>query len=231
MKFIALIKNELRTAVPWILLALTAMVFVGGFIIYDEYTRQRDYPAAWNKEPGVEISLWELRHRSPISGVGPLLFFCSMGLGLVLGAMHFWMPFVTKTWAFTLHRSVSRLCIISAKMTAAAVGFLISLGLTWSAIFYHVYFSQMFSIPPTLAVYIEGWLFILYGMLVYLAVGVTAISTARWYTTKVFALGFVFLVICAAFLTGDYFWAVLTTAIAAAIFKLQLVYDFLTREF
>ena len=75
------------------------------------------------------------------------------------------------------------------------------------------------------------WLFILYGMFVYLAVGVTAISTARWYTTKVFALGFVFLVICAAFLTGDYFWAVLTTAIAAAIFKLQLVYDFLTREF
>ena len=89
----------------------------------------------------------------------------------------------------------------------------------------------MFPLPTTLAVYAEGWLFILYGMLVYLAMGLAAISRARWYTTKIFSLGFVFLVILLAFLTGDLFWAILIIALAAAIFKVQLVYGFLTREF
>jgi hypothetical protein len=231
MKFITLFRNELGTAAPWILLAVAVMVFVGAFLIYAEYTWQRDYADRWTINSGVEVDLSSFRNRSPLSGLGPWLFCSSMALGLVLGAVHFWMPFVTKTWAFTLHRSASRLSIVSAKMAAAAVAFLISLGLTWTVFFYHVYFSQMFSMPPEWGVYVEGWLFILYGMLVYLAAGLTAISTARWYTTKVFALGFVFLAICAAFLTGDLFWAILITAIAAVIFKLQLVYDFLTREF
>lgn len=231
MKFIALFRNELRTAGPGILLAIAVMVFVGGFIIYAEYMWLQEHSMGWYSEAGVEVSLSNLRHRSPLSGIGPLLFFSSMALGLALGAVHFWMPFVTKTWAFTLHRSVSRLSIVSAKMVAAAVAFLISLGLMWTIFFCYVHVYRVFSVPPVWEVYAEGWLFILYGMLVYLAMGVTAISTARWYTTKVFALGFVFLVICAAFITGDLFWAILVTAIAAAIFKLQLVYDFLTREF
>lgn len=231
MRFIALLKNELKTAAPWILLAIAVMVFVGGFIIYVEYMNRQVYPVPWHNEPGIEISLWSLRHSSPMSGLGPLLFFSSMGLGLVLGAVHFWMPFVTRTWAFTLHRSVSRLGIVSAKMTAAAFAFVISLGLTWTLLFCYVYFNRMFSVPPTLEVYVEGWLFILYGMLVYLATGLAAISTARWYTTKAFALGFVFLVICTSFLTGDISKAILIIIVAAAIFKLLLVYDFLTREF
>jgi ABC-type transport system involved in multi-copper enzyme maturation permease subunit len=231
MKFITLFRNELRTAAPWILLAIAVMVFVGGFVIYVEYMNRQVYPVPWHNEPGIEIRIGQLLHRSPLSGLGPWLFCSSMALGLVLGAVHFWMPFVTKTWAFTLHRSVSRLSIVSAKMTAAAVAFLISLGLIWTIFFCYVYFYQMFSVPPELGVYIEGWLFILYGMLVYLATGVAAISTARWYTTKVFALGFVFLVILLAFLTGDLFWAILTIAIGAAIFKVQLFYDFSTREF
>ena len=216
---------------PWVLLAVAAMIFVGGLIIYVEHQWQMDNPVRWHEEKGAALSMWSMRHRSPVSGVGPLLFTISMALGFVFRGLHFWMPFVTKTWAFTLHRSVSRLCIVSAKMTAAAAGFLISLGLTWTVLFCCVYFRRMFSIPPVWGVYIEGLLFILYGMLVYLATGVTAISAARWYTTKVFAIGFVTLVIIAAFLTGDVFWAILTSIIGAAILKVQLVYDFLTREF
>ena len=231
MKFIALVKNELRTAVPWILLAIAVMVLVGGFIIYDKYIWQQENFMRWHYGAGEQIDLGRLSCRSPMSGLGPWLFCSSIGLGLVLGTVHFLMPFVTKTWGFTLHRSASRLSIVSAKMLAATTAFVISLGLTWTFFFYFVHFNQMFPLPPTLAVYAEGWLFILYGMLVYLATGVAAISRARWYTTKIFSLGFVFLVILLAFLTGDLFWAILIIAIGAAIFKVQLVYDFLTREF
>jgi ABC-type transport system involved in multi-copper enzyme maturation permease subunit len=231
MKFIALLKNELRTIAPWMLLALAVMILLGALIIYVEYVNHRDHSGYWYNDPGKEVYFSALRHRSPVSALGPVLFFSSLGLGLVLGAVHFWMPFVTKTWSFTLHRSVTRLSIVSAKMTAAAVAFLISLALTWTAIFCYVHFYQMFSMPLSWSVYAEGWLFILYGMLVYLTTALAAISTARWYTTKVFALGFVFLVILAAFLSGKLLWAVLIIAVAAAIFKLQLVYGFLTREF
>ena len=78
MKFITLLKNELRTAVPWILLAIAAMVLVGGFIIYAEYMWQQENFMRWHYGAGEQIDLGRLSCRSPMSGLGPWLFFSSM---------------------------------------------------------------------------------------------------------------------------------------------------------
>ena len=97
MKFLTLFKNELRTASPWILLAVALMILLGGFMIYVEYTWQRERGDIWNENSGAEVHLSSFRQRSSMSAIGPLLFFASIGLGLVLGLIHFLMPFITKT--------------------------------------------------------------------------------------------------------------------------------------
>ncbi|MHC4337209.1 MAG: hypothetical protein ACYSTG_04565, partial [Planctomycetota bacterium] len=137
----------------------------------------------------------------------------------------------TRTWPFLLHRSVNRRVILNAKLTAATAAFIVSLGFAWTLLYRFVCRSEMFTVPPPTRVFIEGWLFVVLGLVVYLGTALTALSTARWYTTKIFGLAFAAVLIVATFSQWHLFWAFVLIIIGIVILLSQVVDTFLSREF
>ena len=125
MRFLALLKKELRECMPWLLLAMIILLLFGTPTLHISAREQRMYGGDWNQNPGTRVSYWELTDHSPLSSVGPLMLFTCIGLGLALAGRQFWMPHFVKTWAFTIHRSVRRADVLWAKLGAGAISFLI----------------------------------------------------------------------------------------------------------
>ncbi|MCK5000267.1 MAG: hypothetical protein KAS23_12055 [Anaerohalosphaera sp.] len=232
MKFIALLKNELKTAFPWILLALIIFLFVALPALYlesdsrwdsfERKTSQKDYSGFGNYSLGRSTSM---------TIFGPGLLIASLAMGVILALRHFYVPFFTKTWQFTLHRSVSRLTVLSAKLTAATIAFIIALFIPWLTIYSISCLGRLFPVPPSMTTFVEGILFILTGLVAYLAVAASAISTARWYTTKMFPIAFAALGICSIFEMSSIALAFVLIVIISAIMKIQLIHNFQTRQF
>lgn len=231
MKFIALLKNDLKTAMPWILLVIVLVIFIALPMLKMYSNQEMRHPNRMNlPAPGQEINQWSLFQYPALIILGPSLFIVSLALGIILGVRHFYVPFFTKTWQFTLHRSVTRLTVLSSKFTAATIAFVIALLIPWSIIFAASQ-NNMFPIPPSFGVFLQGCLFILTGLVAYLAVAASAISTTRWYTTKMFPLGFAFLGICPVFSTSSLITALIFVLLVSAIIKIQLIHNFMTRQF
>ncbi len=89
----------------------------------------------------------------------------------------------------------------------------------------------MFAVPPSYTNLIDGWLFTVLGLVVYLGTALSAMSTARWYTTKIFGLALVTIVIFATIVETNRPWAIAITIFTAAILLSQIIHIFLTREF
>ncbi len=231
MRFLALLRKELREGLPWILLAAIALLTIGGFslrqvVVYKIFDWSRlDFP------PGSTDNAYWLTHHPPLHITGPVLFLTTIGLGLALGVRQFWLPYFTGTWPFLIHRSVGRITIIAAKFTAAVLGFIISQGLIWTAFFWYASRPGLFTPPPALRTFIEGWLFILLGLVVYLGTALVGLSTARWYTTKIFALAFVTIAVFTVVLQWNLIMAFAMIIASAAILILQIIDTFLKREF
>jgi ABC-type transport system involved in multi-copper enzyme maturation permease subunit len=188
MRFSALLRKELRECLPWLLLAALAFSVIGGFFLRREQAqRQRWFYDGFS--PYSVVSLEQSTQPSSLRGTGPVLLITSIGLGLILGVRHFWIPHFTGTWPFLLHRSVSRLTIFWGKFAAATLAFIISLGTIWTIFYWYACRPELFIVPPMLRVFIEGWIFLVLGLVVYLGAALVGISTARWYTTRIFALG------------------------------------------
>jgi len=189
-----LVRKELRQSLPWLLLGAVSLMAIAGCIlwlqvrysIYDSYDSYRS-----------TSRYFDITRHPPLQAIGPVLLITSLALGLILGIQHFWMPHFKQTWSFLLHRSVSRKTIFMAKLTAAALGFVMSLGIVWLALYFYGYHSANVPAPPVLRVFVEGCIFMMLGLVVYLATAVTGLSTARWYTTKIFPLLFTPVVIVA----------------------------------
>jgi ABC-type transport system involved in multi-copper enzyme maturation permease subunit len=150
---------------------------------------------------------------------------------LVLGIRHFWIPNFTKTWPFLLHRSVSRKTILAAKLTATSIAFVISLGAVWVGFYWYACRPEFSPIPQTLRVFIEGWIFITLGLVVYLGTALSGLSTAKWYTTKIFGLAFATVVIFTILFQWSLVWAFTVIAVSVAILLSQIFDTFLRREF
>ena len=232
MRFAALLRKELWESLPWMLLAAIVFLAIGGFLLreaqlYGIYDWSERY---FSSRPITETYGLQYRH-SPLQLIGPVLLFTSLGLGLVLGGRHFWIPYFTRTWPFLIHRSVNKTTIFWAKLAAATITFLISLGAVWIAIYSYSCDPERFAMMPIKRVFIEGWLFILLGLIVYLGTALTALSTARWYTTKIFGLAFATVIIFAAIFEwrlGRVFAAII---IGAVILLSQNIDSILKREF
>ncbi len=85
--------------------------------------------------------------------------------------------------------------------------------------------------PQTPRVFIEGWILIMLGLVTYLGTALSGLSTANWYTTKIFGLAFATVVIFTTFSQWSLVWAFAVIAISAVIL-LSLIFDsFLRREF
>jgi len=231
MRFLALLRKELREGLPWILLAAVALLTIGGFslrhaVVYKIYDWSRSYFTS-----GSVVYSNCLTHHTPLHITSSALFLTIIGLGLVLGVRQFWLPYFTGTWPFLIHRSTGRITIIAAKFTAAALGFIISPGLIWAVFFWYASRPGLSTPPPALRTFIEGWLFILLGLVIYLGTALVGLSTARWYTTKIFALAFATIAVIIVFMQWNLIMAFALIIASAAILLLQIIDTFLKREF
>jgi hypothetical protein len=231
MRFLALLRKELRESLPWILLTVILLLTVGAYMLRMEayYNRHTRYLSRLS--PGVTLDPYTFAHYSVLQVSAVWLVVISIGLGLVLGVRHFGIPFFTRTWPFLLHRSTGRMTILTAKLTAATIAIVVSLGTTWLVIYLYACRPGMFTIPPYYTNLIDGWLFTVLGLVVYLATALSALSTARWYTTKIFGLALVTIVIFVMTVETSRPWIIVITIFTAAILLSQIIHIFLTREF
>ncbi|GAI48504.1 unnamed protein product, partial [marine sediment metagenome] len=65
----------------------------------------------------------------------------------------------------------------------------------WVALYWYANRPEVFPIPQTVRVFIEGWIFIMLGLVTYLGTALSSLSTAKWYTTKIFGLAFATVII------------------------------------
>ena len=112
MKFLALVKKEVRECIPWVILAGIVYVAAGSLLL-----SRMDYPNL-----GEQAFLW----------LGTLLVITSSGLGLILGLRQFLVAEFDKTWTLTLNRPIPRHMIVTAKLVAASLGLVVSVGLPWT---------------------------------------------------------------------------------------------------
>lgn len=234
MRSLALLKKELRECLPWMLLSAIFFVIVGGIllhqgnnifikVLFDNYYR----PGEWLY---TLMLLW-YQFDFPLRFTGPLLWLVSIGLGLILGIRQFWVPNSTRTWGFALHRSVKRETILWGKLTAAAITFMLSLGTLWIIFYFYTSRFMFSSIPPTVRIFIEGWLIIFFGFVIYLGTALAGLSKARWYTTKVFPLAFVLVIIATTVSQWKLSTAFAVMLIGSLILLSQVINAFLNREF
>lgn len=231
MRFTTLLRKELRESLPWMLLAAIVFLAIGGFLLRARIFYGRFNWYYYGLTPGSVVEPFRLTPYSHLRMTGSYLIITSIGLGLVLGVRHFWIPHFTRTWPFLMHRSVNRQVILTAKLTAATAAFVVSLGFAWTLLYRFVCRSEIFMVPPPTRVFIEGWLFVVLGLVVYLGTALTALSTARWYTTKIFGLAFAAVLIVATFSQWHLFWAFVLIIIGIVILLSQVIDTFLSREF
>jgi len=230
MRFLTLMWKEFRESLPWVLLATIAFLAIGSFVLRMEVQDQSPEWRYSNMSPGQTVDPYMLFNSATLSFISIWLFLISIALGLALGVRQFWMARFTKTWGFELHRSVSRLAILSAKLCAALLGFCISIGLLWTIFYYYACRPGLFMIPPSARIFMEGWSFVAVGFVIYLGTALVGLSKARWYTTKIFGLAFAFLVYLTTF-HWKLSWVFMTLIIGAIILLSQIIYTFCNREF
>ncbi len=230
MRFLTLLRKELHECLPWMLLAAIVFIAVTSVLLQTE-TYNENYNYRYSRlSPGTVISSYSITYYPTMHEVGPWLLFLSIGLGLVLGVRQFWIPNFTRTWPFLIHRSVSRNTILTAKLTAASIAFIISIVPVWIGIYWYITRPEFFALPPTFRVFVEGWIFIILGFVAYLGTALSGLNTAKWYTTKIFGVAFV-----AAILVTLSMWTLtgllVALIVSAAILLSQIIQTFLSREF
>jgi ABC-type transport system involved in multi-copper enzyme maturation permease subunit len=231
MRFSALVRKEFRESLPWLILAAVVFFGFGGFSLR---TMAFQGSRSWyysRFSPGHIVEPYQFTHYSPLQLTGIWLFLTSIGLGLILGARQFWMPHFTGTWPFLLHRSVNRKTVLAAKLTATTIAFVISLGTLWLFFYWYANRLEPFILPQTARIFIEGLIFILLGFVVYLGTALSGLSTAKWYTTKIFGLALATIIIITTFSQWRLAWAFVIIVAGAFVLLSQIINLFLNREF
>lgn len=228
MKFLALLKKELRESLIPIILA--TLVF-GGFttLMIHEFVHDGGDDYRFYKDYASSGHTYGLYHRYPLAEIGGLLFFASTMLGLTLGALHFGLPSLTRTWAFLLHRPVTQSAILGSKLLVGLIAFGVALGLPWSWAYAHIQQVKATGFPSNPRVFWEGWLFIGLGLTLYLGTGLCAMTNARWYTTRLIGPVFAVFLILAVFSETSVLVAFELLSIVVAILLILLVATFLNK--
>jgi len=236
MRFIALLRKELREAMPWMVLAGIVFLFFGSVIIQANAERYYRPYESWNvgtnSDDSIAISYSHFISRSrPLRDIGPLLFLTSIGLGLVLGGRQFWMPNFIKMWPFTIHRSIKRRGILWSKFAATVITFVVSLGSIWTLFFLYASKSGIFYYPPRGRIYVEGWVLILTGLVMYFGTALAGLDRARWYTTKMAGIGFAVFILFPALGNTTLAGCFATISIGLLMLVLQIVNTFSDKQF
>ena len=126
MKFLALLKKELRESLIPIILA--TLVFGGSTtVMIREFVNYGGVDARFSGQRDLLGEVYGLFSNYPVQQIGPLLLFTSILLGLALGALHFGLPLLSRTWAFLLHRPVKRFAVLASKLLASLLAFGVAL--------------------------------------------------------------------------------------------------------
>lgn len=230
MRFLALLKKELREAVPWIILSVILLFVISWFLIRSMiiYRGQDFY---YGMLPNGKVIDQHMIFRTDvIQAPAVLMFFISIGLGLVMGFRHFWLPGFTGTWQFLIHRSVTRPAIISAKLAAAAI-LMLCLSLAWLLLAGFAGMSERVIIPPESGMVSLGIFYAYLGFIVYMGTALCAITKARWYTTRMFGLFFVFIMFMAILPQRSVVYAFIISVVFFTVLIVQIYEIFLKREF
>jgi len=230
MRFLALLKKELREAVPWIILSLMILFVISWFLIrlLAVYHGPEFYYGML--QGGKVIEQYMIFRPDIIQEPAVLMFFVPIGLGLILGFRHFWMPGFTGTWQFLIHRSVTRPAIISAKLAATAI-LMLCLSLAWLLVAAIAGMSERIIIPPESGLVGMGIFYAYLGFIVYLGTALCAITKARWYTTRMFGLFLVFIMFIAILPQRSFAHAFVITVAFFFVLIVQIYGIFLQREF
>ena len=202
MKFLTLLQKELRESLPYILgacivLLLAGLLSVQGYLkAHPHHNTTDEY---WSIHAGQQINFYDLAPLCPFASVGGWLVGIACALGLGLGILHFWVPQLTRTWPFLIHRSVTKPTIVSVKLTAACSGILLGLGGAWACVYGYGRLVKLVRPVPNHQVFWDGTILLTLGLVCYLGAAVSGLCTRRWYTTKLAGLAFALLLIMLAF--------------------------------
>jgi len=229
MKFLALLKKELREAAPWAVLAIAVLGLWGWFTLMklDRVGVELSFDLRWQRIN----SLWNLQQQDPLCGIGPLLFLTSLGLGLVLAVRQFWIPSFLRTWSFSLHRSVTRGRILLTKSIAAACALGFAAGGVWTIVYLVAARPGFLELPPSARTYWIGWVYIAAGLTAYFATALTALNTTRWYTTRLYPMALATAVLPMVLIQVSLAAASMMLAAGTLLLGAQVVHTFATREF
>jgi len=230
MKFLALLKKELRECLPWIALA-AGIVLTFGTI---EFLSKRAPGAAYFHyrffNPFSEVDRYMLI-TYPTESIGPILTLTAIGLGITLAIRQFWMPHYFKEWNYLLHRPMDRGTVLTAKLLTGFLVITVPLGLVWTYLFWQGTRPGFLPVPLPARHFVEGWLIVTQGLVFYLGAALAGLSRAKWYTTKLVSLAFALWIIGAVAGQRLLVWVVIIIVTAAAVMLYQLFNSFLKREF
>ena len=233
MRFLALLRKELRESLPWLLLAGLLLLGVGLMALRAQaHTARLDYWApSRGLVPGETVDPFRLVRSGRLELVDLWLAFTAPALGLILGIRHFWVPLFTQTWSFLLHRSAARITLLAAKLTAALITFVVSLGAVWTGLYWYACRPDVFPIPESIVTLATGWIYITLGFVVYLGTALSALSVARWYTTRIFGLAFAAIAVFFILAQWNLTWIITLMILTIAILLSQTIAAFLAREY
>jgi hypothetical protein len=230
MRFLVLLKKEIRECLPWAVSAAAFLLILGSLRIWEEVQRGAEY--RWYRvfERYSEVYGYDLTKR-PIGDVGALVFISAAGLGLALGVRQFWVADFMGTWGFILHRSSRRTTILAAKICAGLISLIVAIGLVWSYLYWRMNLPDYSPVLLPRRCFIGGWLVGSIGLLFYLGVGLAGLSKARWYTTKLIGLGFALWMFITFTQQWTLWWSFGTLVIGMGVLLYLMWETFLKREF
>ena len=235
MKFITLVKKELFESRYWLLLAFLIMLLWSYWHVNEMYmSRLKDLDCSFYIRRftlAAAIPKYYLSYGNYfLSFYGVLIPWASAVLGLIFAVQQFWVPSLKRTWAFLLHRPVNRRTVICSKITAAAIGLFVIIGVIWCGVFWRInQFAPVFMF--SLRDFIVGWLHISAGLIVYLGCALAAISSGKWHIKRFFALGISALILLRFFNLSTISAAVIMLIFGFILLGVQLFYTFINKEF
>jgi hypothetical protein len=229
MKFLTLLKKELRECLPWTVLAAAFLLIIGSIWLRDQMLQDIENQYRVFERYSM-VQNYELVKR-PLGDIGLLTFVSAVGLGLALGVRQFWIDDFMGTWGFILHRSSHRTTILSAKIFAGLISLIAAIGLAWCYLFWRANLLAYLLAPLSRGFFIKGWLIIGTGIMFYLGAGLAGLSKAKWYTTKVMGLGFALWMFITLTAQWQLAWGFGTLAIGAAVLLCLMWEKFLNRQF
>lgn len=78
--------------------------------------------------------------------------------------------------------------MLGAKLLCAVLAIQVLLGGVWAGVYAYTHTIQEALIrPPYGRVFIDGYIYISFGLMIYLATAVAGLTSTRWYTTRLFS--------------------------------------------